>query len=120
MFISRRQVRTSARTAGWLQFPWAPAGGRVCQLEPRPLRSGVGRWRLSVRRPEGNFTAAAGVASDLINLNAGKECATGINAKKKKKKKREFTDTYQRLSGRVSAPAGILPVWKKFCFFLFF
>lgn len=61
----------------------APRVGVVAKLEGGPRCSWVGRWRrrLSVCRTEGNFTAAAGVVSDVINLSAGKECATGINAK---------------------------------------
>lgn len=43
---------------------------------------GGGGAACSVCRPEGSSTAATGVASDTINLNTGREAATGINAQR--------------------------------------
>lgn len=64
-------------------FPMKHSGWALLSAEGWPCYRWVGRWRrcLAVRRTEGNFTAATGVALNLINLNAGKECvkATGGN-----------------------------------------
>lgn len=57
-----------------LRFPRSSASGRYFQAKVVGAALRVGRWRrcLAVCRIEGNFTAATGVASNVINLNTGK------------------------------------------------
>lgn len=71
---------TALEGKSWLHFPWSTGSGRYFPAEGWRCCRWVGRWRrcLAVCRTEGNFTAATGVASNVINLNARKECVRAI------------------------------------------
>lgn len=85
----------------------APRVGAAVSCKPAPavLERGGGE-AASVCRTEANFTVVPGVASDVINLNAGENVP------------RELTRKYPRqlVNGSVATIKPVFPlVWNKFC-----
>lgn len=64
---------------------------------------------LSVRsRTEGNFTAATGVASNVINLNAGEECLTALGIKAK-----QHTEQWRQILSEKCVVCVRYPHWQQ-------